>query len=96
LHIFCGEFLLGARLRSSNIDTSAGRVAELQRIEILAAKYGVPAHHDPTWGHAGICSTMAWCEANRAEYLLGSMARNLERLGLKASWTNIHGLKTYR
>jgi hypothetical protein len=32
LYIFCGEFLLCARLRSSNIDASAGSVAELQRI----------------------------------------------------------------
>jgi len=32
LYIFCGNFLLGARLRPSNIDASAGCVEELQRI----------------------------------------------------------------
>jgi len=32
LYIFCGEFLLCARLRSSNIDAAAGSVEELQRI----------------------------------------------------------------
>ncbi len=32
LYIFCGEFLLCARLRSSNIDAAAGSVDELQRI----------------------------------------------------------------
>ena len=32
LYIFCGEFLLCARLRSSNIDASAGSVEELKRI----------------------------------------------------------------
>lgn len=32
LYIFCGDFLLCARLRSSNIDASAGSVQELQRI----------------------------------------------------------------
>ena len=32
LYIFCGDFLLGARLRPSNIDGAAGSVAELQRI----------------------------------------------------------------
>ena len=32
LYIFCGEHLLGARLRSSNIDACAGTVDELQRI----------------------------------------------------------------
>ena len=32
LYIFCGEFLLCARLRPSNIDASAGSVEELQSI----------------------------------------------------------------
>src|SRR6267143_1968077 len=32
LYIFCGEFLLCARLRPSNIDASAGSVEELKRI----------------------------------------------------------------
>jgi len=32
LYIFCGEFLLGARLRPSNIDASAGSVEELERV----------------------------------------------------------------
>src|SRR6266436_6528391 len=32
LYIFCGEFLLCARLRASNIDASAGSVEELKRI----------------------------------------------------------------
>ena len=32
LYIFCGEFLLCARLRSSNIDASSGSVEELQRM----------------------------------------------------------------
>src|SRR5437660_6354468 len=32
LYVFCGEFLLCARLRSSNIDASAGSVEELKRI----------------------------------------------------------------
>jgi Transposase DDE domain group 1 len=32
LYIFCGEFLLGARLRTSNIDASEGALDELKRI----------------------------------------------------------------
>jgi len=32
LYIFCGEFLLCARLRSSNLDASAGSVEEPKRV----------------------------------------------------------------
>ena len=32
LYVFCGEFLLCARLQSSNIAASSGSVEELQRI----------------------------------------------------------------
>jgi len=32
LHIFCGELLLCARLRPSNIDASTGSIKELERI----------------------------------------------------------------
>jgi hypothetical protein len=32
LYIFCGEFVLCARLRPSNIDTAAGALKEIQRI----------------------------------------------------------------
>jgi hypothetical protein len=39
LYIFCGEFLLCARLRSSNIDASAGSVDELKVWVSLARGY---------------------------------------------------------
>jgi hypothetical protein len=79
LYIFCGEFLLGARLRSSNIDASAGSVEELQRI-VAQIRLAWPQVRIVVRGDSGFCreELMAWCEANRVEYLLG-LAKN-ERL----------------
>jgi hypothetical protein len=79
LYIFCGEFLLCARLRSSNIDASAGSVEELQRI-VAQVRSAWPQVRIVVRGDSGFCreELMAWCEANRVEYLLG-LARN-ERL----------------
>src|SRR5713226_3911951 len=79
LYIFCGEFLLCARLRSSNIDASAGSVEELQRIvaQIRSVWSGVRI---VVRGDSGFCreELMAWCEAEGVDYLLG-LAKN-ERL----------------
>jgi hypothetical protein len=79
LYIFCGEFLLCARLRSSNIDASAGSVEELQRI-VEQIRSAWPLVRIVVRGDSGFCreELMAWCEANRVEYLLG-LAKN-ERL----------------
>jgi hypothetical protein len=82
LYIFCGEFLLGARLRSSNIDASAGSVEELKRIvaQIRCVWSGVRI---VVRGDSGFCreELMAWCEAEGVDYLLG-LAKN-ERLKAK-------------
>ena len=79
LYIFCGEFLLCARLRSSNIDASAGSVAELKRIvaQIRSEWSGVRI---VVRGDSGFCreELMARCEAEGVDYLLG-LAKN-ERL----------------
>ena len=79
LYIFCGEFLLCARLRSSNIDGAAGSVEELQRIvkQIRSAWSQVRII---VRGDSGFCreELMAWCEAEDVDYLLG-LAKN-ERL----------------
>jgi hypothetical protein len=79
LYIFCGEFLLGARLRSSNIDASAGSVEELKRIvaQIRSVWSGVRI---VVRGDSGFCreELMRWCEAEGVDYLLG-LAKN-ERL----------------
>ena len=81
LYIFCGEFLLCARLRSSNIDASAGGVEELQRI-VEQIRSAWPLVRIVVRGDSGFCreELMAWCEANRVDYLLG-LAKNE---GLKA------------
>ncbi|HEY6388715.1 MAG TPA: IS1380 family transposase [Candidatus Acidoferrum sp.] len=79
LYIFCGEFLLCARLRSSNIDASAGSVPELQRI-VQQIRCAWPEVRIVVRGDAGFCreELMAWCEAENVDYLLG-LAKN-ERL----------------
>ena len=76
LYIFCGEFLLCTRLRSSNIDASAGSVEELQRI-VGQIRSAWPLVRIVVRGDSGFCreELMAWCETNRVEYLLG-LAKN--------------------
>jgi hypothetical protein len=79
LYIFCGEFLLCARLRPSNIDASEGTVEELERIvkQIRGAWPGVKI---VVRGDSGFCrdSIMTWCEARGIDYVFG-FAKN-ERL----------------
>lgn len=79
LYIFCGEFLLAARLRSSNIDASAGSVEELQRI-VKQIRAVWPEVRILVRGDSGFCreELMAWCAAEGVDYLLG-LAKN-ERL----------------
>jgi Transposase DDE domain group 1 len=79
LYIFCGEFLLCARLRSSNIDASAGSVEELQRIVAQIRCVGSQVRI-VVRGDSGFCreELLSWCEAEGVDYLLG-LAKN-ERL----------------
>ncbi|HWS96335.1 MAG TPA: IS1380 family transposase [Candidatus Methylomirabilis sp.] len=79
LYIFCGEFLLGARLRPSNIDASAGSVEELKRI-VKQIRAVWPEARILVRADSGFCreELMAWCEAEGVDYLLG-LAKN-ERL----------------
>jgi hypothetical protein len=79
LYIFCGEFLLGARLRPSNMDASAGSIEELQRI-VKQIRAVWPEVRILVRGDSGFCreELMAWCEAERVDYVLG-LAKN-ERL----------------
>jgi hypothetical protein len=79
LYIFCGEFLLGARLRPSNIDASAGSVEELKCI-VKQIRSRWPQVRLVVRGDSGFCreELMAWCEAEGVDYLLG-LAKN-ERL----------------
>ena len=82
LYVFCGEFLLGARLRPSNMDAAAGSVEELQRI-VKQIREAWPKVRIVVRGDSGFCreELMAWCEAEGVEYVLG-LAKN-ERLKKK-------------
>jgi hypothetical protein len=76
LYIFCGEFLLCARLRPSNIDGAKGSVEELQRI-VPQIRAVWPEVRILVRGDSGFCreELMVWCEAQGVEYLLG-LAKN--------------------
>jgi len=79
LYIFCGEFLLCARLRPSNIDASSGTVEELKRI-VSQIRKAWPEVEILVRGDSGFCreQIMAWCENNGVQYVFG-IAKN-ERL----------------
>jgi hypothetical protein len=76
LYIFCGEFLLCARLRPSDRDASAGALEELERIvgQIRSRWPEVKIWIRADSGFARE-EILAWCEANRVEYVVG-LARN--------------------
>ncbi|MCP4037573.1 MAG: IS1380 family transposase [bacterium] len=76
LYIFCGEFLLCARLRRSNIDGCAGSVEELRPIvaQIRARWPEVEIWIRADSGFARD-EIMSFCEENTLEYVLG-LARN--------------------
>jgi len=80
LYIFCGEHLLCARLRRSNIDGSKGALEEVQRI-VAQIRESWPEVRIVLRADSGFCREplMSWCEAEEGvEYVLG-IARN-ERL----------------
>jgi hypothetical protein len=76
LYITCGDALLCSRLRSSNIDASAGSVDELKRIVSQIrqrwSEVEIIVRGDSGFAREAI---MAWCEANGVQYVLG-LARN--------------------
>jgi hypothetical protein len=79
LYVFCGEHLLCARLRPSNIDASAGTVEELERI-VGQIRASWPEVKILVRGDSGFCreTLVSWCEANGVDFVLG-IAKN-ERL----------------
>jgi len=76
LYIFCGDHLLCARLRSSNIDASAGSLQEVQRI-VRQIRGRWPKTRIILRADSGFCreELMSWCEQQRVEYVFG-FARN--------------------
>ncbi len=76
LYIFCGRHLLAAKLRRSNIDAAAGAVEEVARI-VAQIRRRWPRTRILLRGDSGFTREplMAWCEANRVDYVFG-LARN--------------------
>ncbi len=84
LYIFCGEHLLCARLRESNIDAAAGSVEELARI-VGQIRRCWPEVEIRVRGDSGFCreELMAWCEEHGVRYVLG-LAKNTRLKGALA------------
>ncbi len=76
LYIFCGEFLLCARLRPANMDAAAGCVEELERI-VTQIRAAWPEVRIVIRADSGFCreELLAWCEAQEVDYVLG-LAKN--------------------
>jgi hypothetical protein len=77
LYVFCGEQLLAAKLRPSNIDGAAGAVEEIARIVGQIRRHW-PQVRIILRADSGFAreALMAWCEANRVDYILG-LAKNV-------------------
>jgi hypothetical protein len=76
LYIFCGEHLLCAKLRPSNIDASAGAVKQVHQIvERIRATW--PNVRIILRADSGFCreSLMRWCEEHDVDYVFG-LAKN--------------------
>ena len=76
LYIFCGDHLLAAKLRRSDIDASAGAVEEVARL-VAQIRRRWPDVRILLRADSGFArdALMAWCEANRVDFLFG-VARN--------------------
>jgi len=81
LYIFCGHHLLVSKLRPANIDASAGALEEVARL-VVQIRERWPGTRIVLRADSGFAreALMAWCEANRVDYVFG-LARNrrLER-----------------
>jgi hypothetical protein len=85
LYVFCGRHLLAAKLRRADIDASAGAVEEVERI-IAQIRQRWPRVRLVLRADSGFAreALMAWCEANRVEYVFG-LARNERLVGAIAA-----------
>lgn len=81
LYIFCGRHLLASKLRPSNIDGAAGAREEVERL-VAQIRASWPRTRILLRADSGFCreDLMAWCEANRVDYLFG-LARNDRLVG---------------
>jgi hypothetical protein len=76
LYIFCGEYVLCARLREANHDAAFGSLQEIQRI-VAQIREAWPATKIILRGDSGFCRNqlMSWCENNSVDFVFG-LARN--------------------
>jgi Transposase DDE domain group 1 len=76
LYIFCGDHLLCARLRPSDIDACAGSVKHLQRI-VAQLREAWPEVKIVVRADSGFCreGLLRWCEGNGVDYVIG-LAKN--------------------
>jgi Transposase DDE domain group 1 len=76
LYIFCGTYLLCARLRRSDADASSGAVEEVERI-VAQIRQSWPQVHIILRADSGFAreELMAWCEAHEVDFVFG-LARN--------------------
>jgi hypothetical protein len=76
LYVFCGEQILGARLRESNHDASFGCLQEIERI-VGQIRTAWPTVRIILRGDSGFCRNvlMSWCENHNVDFVFG-MARN--------------------
>ena len=76
LYIFCGEHLLCARLRQSNIDGADGSVDELERI-VGQIRGSWPEVRIIIRADCGFCrdALLDWCETHQVDYVIG-LAKN--------------------
>src|SRR4051812_4643127 len=76
LYIFCGDHLLCARLRPSDIDACAGSVKHLKRI-VAQIREAWPGVRIVVRADSGFCreEILRWCEDNGVGYVIG-LAKN--------------------
>jgi hypothetical protein len=76
LYIFAGDFLLCAKLRTSNIDASSGALEEVQRI-VSRIRARWPTTRILLRADSGFArdELMAWCEQSGVDFVFG-LARN--------------------
>ncbi|MGB7850444.1 MAG: transposase [Candidatus Sulfotelmatobacter sp.] len=76
LYIVCGEHVLCARLRPSNIDGAKGSVAEVERI-VAQIRQAWPPVRIILRGDSGFCrdELLSWCEQHGVDYVGGLGAK---------------------
>lgn len=99
LYIFCGDHLLAAKLRRSNIDASAGAVEEIARI-VARLRVRWPRVKILLRADSGFArdALMNWCEVNKVDFLFG-LARNarlVEHIHIDLAWAEDDAERTGR